>query len=244
MVGYESPMAPRLPPLLSDLFDHADARLAEAATRAIAVPTARTRAQLRIADRPFCDPEQPHPPALWELDSTATWVVDQARFQATALGGLAGLGGAASVPPEILAQAVSTVRLGQRLAVVYGFDPQTDRGRMVLWRALAAAWEAELPDRRPADLRVSDLPAVLSPAVTPRTVAGSLAKAMLRRTAWAVVGRWTRILPVVGSGLAAADGRRHMQRAGARMCAVYRGVADAAPASAGMEDAVELARPS
>lgn len=225
--------------LLRELAEHMDSRLLEGWLHTVSVPSPRVRSSLRSAGRPFVEHGSPRPSEA-DLEATAAWVVGQARWTGGTMGGLAGLGGAASVPPEILATVVHGLRLGQRLCIVYGFDPQTDRGRMVLWRTLAAGFDVELPPQGPVGLRLSELPAVLGPRDGVATVGGALARAVVRRSAWMVVGRLSRMVPLVSAGLSASDGQRRMAEIGARMSAALRRTAEA-PAPAAPEDALELA---
>ena len=50
------------------------------------------------------------------------------------------------VPPEAALSIVLVIRMIQRLCVVYGFDPETDRGEAALTRTLAAVWNVTLPE--------------------------------------------------------------------------------------------------
>lgn len=233
---------PRIPWLLRDMFHRVDDRLVHGWYRSMSVPSERVRRHLRHAGRPFCDPRAPSQPTLIELDGTARWVIDQSRFNATALGGIAGLAGLASVAPEVAATVVAVMRMAQRLAIVYGFDPESDRGQMALWRALAAGFEVDLPDRGPVGIRVSDLPAIVAPRVlAPRTVGGNLAASILRKAAWMVAGRVTRLVPIYSSGTAALNSRRNMAEMGDRMRLVYRRMAEVPHTTRdALEDAVEV----
>jgi hypothetical protein len=234
----------RIRDVLAELVDRADGRVVESLYVAVSVPTERVRTQLRQWGHPFIDPKLAEPPEMAELERTAEWVIHQASSTQTALGGFAGLAGAASVPPEVLATTIHTLRLAQRLAIIYGFDPDTDRGQMALWRALAAAYEFELPDRGLVGLRLRELPS-LFPVSTPepRSVGAKLATQMVRRTAWMVAGRVTRFVPVLSAGWAAAGARKRMAAMGGRMSDTLSRMADApSPYRLLVEDAVEVGR--
>jgi hypothetical protein len=226
-----------MPPWLRDLLHRADADLMAGGYHAVSVDAERVRRQLRTAGRAYVDPGSPSP-SLADLDATAHWIVGQSRFTSGALGGLAGLAGAASVPPEIAAQGVGVVRLAQRLAVVYGFDPSTDRGRTALWRALAAGLSVEVSDG-PVALRVSDVPALLRPHVGARSVGTVLAHAVVFESARSVAGRFGRLLPFVASLAAARDARRRTEQVGARMIDVLRRLSEPG-ALLVTEDALEI----
>lgn len=232
----------RVPQILVEALERADDSLLAGSYRALSVSTARVRSQLRAAHRPFVDPQRPDVPPLPDLDATAAWVIAQASAQAAAIGGVAGMVGAASVPSETATTVLGVIRLAQRLAVVYGFDPDTDRGQMALWRALAAGFQVELPDRGPVGMRVRDLPAILLlRKVAPRDVGGALASSVVRRALRMVVGRTTRLLPVLSSRPAAVDAAKRTAELGERMQAVLRQLAEVPLAAIPLvEEAVEL----
>lgn len=234
--------APRIPDLLLEMFQRVDDQLVAGWYRALSVPTDRVRRHLRAAHRPFVDPDGGELPALDDLDRTAAWLIEQTSARATAIGGVAGLAGLASVPPEAAATVVAIVRLAQRLAVVYGFDPETDRGQMALTRALAAGFEVELPERGQVGMRFTDLPAVIAPGlVRPRTVGSDLAGRVVRQALGMIVARITRVVPVFSAGSAASDGRRRVREVGERMRLVLRQLAEVPIAAIpSVEDAVEI----
>ncbi len=211
----------RTPDWLAELVERADSDLAHGGYAAISVDPERFRRHLRAAQRPHIEPGGTAP-SLPDLDRTAHWVVEQARFKTTALAGFAGLAGAASVPPEVAARSVATIRLAQRLAIVYGFDPDTDRGRTAMWRALAAGLEVDLPEHGPVGLRVSDVPEILSPGVSPRSVGTVLAKAVLYRSIRSIAGRLGRFIPLLSSAFAAREASRRTPEVGERMIEVLR----------------------
>jgi len=227
---------PTLPPALADLAHRLDTQLVEGWIAAVSVPTERTRRWLRGRRLPFVDPAAETVPTLTELDYTARQVIERYASSAAFVGGAAGLGGLASIPPELATQVVATLRLGQRMCVVYGFDPATDRGRMALMRALAAAFEVELPSG-PVGLRASQVPGLL--LRRQRNATGALARSVLKGTAFRLL-RFTRVVPLLASATGAAEGRRSLTAMGGRMQQVLRRLAEAPPAPGGVEDAVEL----
>ena len=136
--------------------DWADEATANA-YRGLSVNTRVYRTRLRTARRSFCDPNVPDTPKLGEVDKTAAWVSEQVGLQTGIRSGIASLAGAVSIPPEVLLTLVTYVRLAQKLTIVYGFDPHSDTGQMVMWRALAAGLETELPEQGPLGMRLRDL---------------------------------------------------------------------------------------
>lgn len=226
--------------VVRDLIHHADERLLAGWYLAISVSPDRVRRQLKQSGHQWLDATSGHADRR-ELDRSAAWVIEQSRFGAAAIGGIAGLGGMASVPPEVVAQFVACLRMAQRLAVVYGFDPDSDRGRMAISRALAAGFEIDLPERGPVGLRVSDLPSVIAPRMlAPRTVGSQLLSTILRKSAWTLAARITRLVPVAGAGVAAVEARKDRAEIGARMQSVFRQLAEIRAVGT-IEEAVEVA---
>lgn len=222
----------------ADLLRQADHRMVAHWVRAISVSPDRVRRQLRAQGLPFWDGEDR--PDMNEVDRTANWCIQQARANGRVLGGVAGLGGLASIPPEALAQIVATIRLGQRLCIVYGFDLDTDRGRMALWSALAAGWQVTLPEQGPVGMRVSDLPGVLVPGVgQPQDVMGQMMHTVVRSASWGLARRVSRLVPLVGAGVSADSGGQAMDGIGRRMRDVLRSRRATAPLL-DIEDAIEV----
>ncbi|MBX2799086.1 MAG: EcsC family protein [Myxococcales bacterium] len=229
--------------LALQVLDRADTQLVAGWYHAVSVSTERVRAWLRSTGLQFVDPSRDTLPTLADLDVTTERIIGQAMLGAGAVSGMAGIAGAASIPPEMLASMVSVLRLGQRLCIVYGFDPGTDRGQMALCRALAAAYDVELPAAGPVGMRVSDLPRLASPNTDPRSIGASLAKAVLVQSAFWVANRLTRLVPVISATSSAVDARNRTERAARQMQAVLERLSDLPSTPAGeLEDALELQR--
>jgi len=209
---------------------------------AVSVPVDRERARLRRARRPFVDPAADAVPEPGAVARTARRIIDQSMFKASAVGGAAGLGGLATVPPEVVATLVAVVRLGQRLAIIYGFDPDTDRGQMALQQALSAGLGVELPQGGPLGLAASDLPRVLVGSV-PTEVDAAMTRELVRQSAWMVVGSLARFIPGVAVGAGAIRSRRRMRDVGERMRLALESLAGL-PSAAGADivEAVEITR--
>src|SRR5262245_26940075 len=142
-------MASAFDTIFASLGERLDTDLLPALYAAASVPTADVRSWLRENGIAHVDPVSGTSASSAELDEAARRVVDQTRDRGTVLGFASGLVGAVAVPPEVLASVVQTLRLAQRLAVLFGFDPETDAGKVVLWRAIAAAYEVDLPAQGP-----------------------------------------------------------------------------------------------
>lgn len=235
-------MASPLSLLLSALGERLDEDLLPAVYTAASVPTSDVRAWMRDTGIVFVDPDAGVYPHHTDLHDAAHRVVRHTRDRATMIGVAGGFLGAVAIPPEVLASLVSTLRLAQRLAVLHGFDPETDAGKLVMWRALAAAYEVELPTQGPVGLKVRDLPEMLK-AQLPATqqASGWLARQVVVRATSTVVGRFTRIVPGLGAGLAGWGAHKRTRAMGARMIEVYRRAMNAAPFElAGEELAIEV----
>lgn len=223
--------------VLALLIERADEQLPAGFYTAISVPPERVRDRLRKNRRAFFDPDAPTP-ELRDVDETARWVVEQSSLRAASLGGFAGVGGAISVPPEALASAIATLRLAQRLAIVYGFDPETDRGQMAVWKALGAGLELVLPMQGPLQVRIRDLPQMLAP-VAVQSASAELTRAVLW-SSLATIARFTRVLPIVGPAFGAVSARRRTQEVGERMMGALRRIVDVPGDLPPIEDAFEI----
>lgn len=228
----------RITTIGSELFNQGDRRILEALFALVSISPHRLKSQLKAQGLVYCAPELAEQPNLTQLDQTAERLIKLSQDNATALGGIAGAAGALSLPPEILAHVVSTMRLGQRLALVYGFDTDTDAGKMALWQALAHGFEVDFPERGPLSVRISE---VLSKSEGPSSVSSSLAQAMVRRSGRIIGSRFNRLLPLVAAGPAAIAARRRIREAGQRMQTTFRQLAEL-PAGGlqDIEDAVEI----
>jgi hypothetical protein len=228
---------------LGDGLRQVDASLVAAVHAGISVDADKVRSWLRGAQRPFVDPDHKALPSSHELERTAHWVIEQSRFKLALLGGVAGVAGAVSVPPEALASTLASLRLAQRLSIVYGFDPNSDRGERAVWSAMAAGFGLELPGDGPVGLKASELPLVLVRGARARYPNGAIAAAVLRESAWRIGRRMSRwmALPGLSSALSAAGAHQRASEIGTRMLASLQRLADA-PAidPSRLEDAVEL----
>ncbi len=225
---------------IADWLSAADARTMPGLYAAVSIRPVRTAAWLRGAGKPFVDGAG-LVPSEYDLEQTAQWVTQQSRLRMAMIGGLAGLGGMVTIPPEAVASMVAAIRLAQRLAVVYGFDPATDRGEMAVWQAVAAGFEVELPQSGAMGLRVSSLPGLAMGRATQQNAAGALAVAVAQRSAFWVGKRFTRWfpVPVVSSGIGARAAERRLADVGRRMSATLGRLA-IAPVPTDVHEAVEV----
>jgi hypothetical protein len=227
-----------LPPVVSDVLDRADRQLAAGWYESVSVRTASVRRWLDLVGWPYVHPEKGSPP-LDEVERTSLRLIAVARRRSALVAAGAGLAGPWAVPPEVAVASVSTLRLAQRLGIAWGFDPETDRGRMALWRALAAALDVELPSQGPVGVKISDLPGLARPNLRTENVGLWLARALMVRSALSVAGRITRFVPVLAGGFGAWSARRRTTELGIAMIGVYRKLVET-PILAPVEDAVEI----
>ncbi len=206
-----------------DHLERLDRKALRVAVRMVRLRPERVRSQLRAAGRPFLDPGGP-PIKPDQLHETARWVVSQAAHRRALGGAIADLIGAPSLLGRAIGEGLHALRLAQRLLVVYGFDLGTDRGRVALWRALAAALQVDLPDQGPLTGRLS---AVLDP--TSRDLPARLARALLRDALRRVLTSRSRWLPAVGWVRARHHRRAHTEAMGARMIDVLERLAEPVP---------------
>ncbi len=226
--------------IAAEVRDRADAEVLFRLYQAISVDPESVRASLRAAGRPFIDPSGVGPFDEGEIRLTAEHLITQAGLSAGLFGATAGMGGAFSLPTQVVAELASGVRLAQALAVVYGFEPGTDRGTVAVTRALAAGFEVDLPEQGVIELRVSQLTSIARPRapVALETAVGELAKSMMRRTLWRVAGRASRWVPVFGVGLAMRGARARVHGIGERMRATLHRLAEFQVS--GAVDAIEV----
>lgn len=222
------------------LGDRVDVSLLPTLYERVSLPTNLVREELRAAGVPFQDVEAGQifePP---ELAEAAQRVVRTSTWRSVGLGALGGALGPLAVPPELLATLAHHLRLAQRLAVIYGFDPETDAGKLVVARALAAAYEVRLPTSARLELRVRDLPALVRGSGQ-SDVTGWLARQAVTRTAASLTRRVTRLVPGLGTGIAAVSAGRRTSKLAARMIEVYSRALEAVPFDYGDEElAVEV----
>lgn len=216
-------MATPLQILLEELTERLDEGALPTLYEAASVSTAEVRAELEQRGLPFTDPQTGRLPSKGELDLAAEELIRRAGRSAVLRGAAGSFGGLATLGPDAVAALVQSLRLAQRLAVLYGHDPETDRGRLLLTRAMAAAWELELPREGAWGLRLRQLPEMLRSrlgAGLPGS-SGTVARALAIRAAVTAGKRVGRVIPGFGTTLGAISARRELRAQGERMKAVY-----------------------
>ena len=206
-----------------------DADLIPALYAAASVPTGDIREELRQSGHAFVDEVAGLFPEPDELARTVAWVTRTSTRRAVALGVAAGAVGFAAVAPAVVASALSSLRLAQRLAVVHGFDPDTEAGRLVISRALAHAYEVQLPESARVATRVSELPALVGPLGSSNMLTRWAGRQAMAGSVAAVLARVTRLVPGLGAAVAGVSALRTQGRHAARMCEVYARATEALP---------------
>ena len=198
------------------------------------------RRELQDQGLRFDNAADPQRPDVTELAESAKHVIDASVRSSGLLGAASGMAGLVGVPPEAMARLVHSFRLAQRLAIIYGHDPATDRGRIHVRHALSAAWGFSLPVQASEDIKLSQLPRVLDSSTMalhdgPAWLAKTLAK-----SATSVIGRRvSRWIPGLGVGMGLLHGRRLAREQGNKMHeAIQRRWHGPSPKH--IEDAVEI----
>lgn len=175
-----------------------------------------------------------------EVDLFARQLIADSARKAAAIGVLGGLGGLALLPHEVLATLVASVRLAQRLALLYGLDPNTDAGHLAVLHALAAGLEVEAPDRGLNSVKVSDLPTILVGQARLHAADVALGQLLVRAATRAVAGRILRLVPLLSSAIGGYGMHATMLEMGERMRAVLSRLGAPLARGPGIEDAVVI----
>ncbi len=212
-----------------DIWDHIGAGiearletdLLPALYAATALETAQIRSSLSEQDLPYLDPARASQPALEDLALAAEILVAQARKEAMGIGAAGGIAGAVGAPPEAMAAIIHCMRLGQKLCVLYGHDPETGQGHVTLWRCIGVAYELELPEEMEVKLRrLPQAAARQFPAV--RELANWVLKRAIRRAVMGALGKGIRWVPGLATGLSAYSAQRRLGAQGERMVSSLR----------------------
>lgn len=189
------------------------------------------------------DPTQPAlPPSAEALEASVDRVLRGARRVAGVRGAVAGAGGLWTMPPEAGVALLQLLHLGQRLAVIYGHDPETDKGKVLLLRALAEGLDLKVPRQARMGVRVSDLPRVAEKQLPEVAHGGAwILQVVAARTAVTAASRVVRGVPGLGAGVGAWQAWRATRDRGQRMARVFARAWTAPVFGDGpVEDAVEL----
>ena len=158
---------------------------------------------------------------LHQLDESVRLLERRKEKRSMMWGSLAAMGGALSLTPEAFAQVAFELRRSQRLSVVFGFDPHSPLGELLVWKSLADAFEIELPEqtRLGIEIRSFSRPKTSAPAAS--TQAGVVLELILASHS-ASSRKTSRILPIVGAGPHALELRRQRRKRHQRMALHFR----------------------
>jgi hypothetical protein len=175
------------------------------------------------------------------LDTTASAAIQSTTRSAGLVGAAGSMAGLFGVPPEAAARMIQSTRLAQRLAIIYGHDPTSDTGALHVRRALAAAWEFDLPPLSMEDFRLTDIPNALrtyaqSGRIGPAQIAHSMTATALSKA----TKRVSRLIPGLGVAIGLVANRRSARQQGETMHTVLRRTW-LPPTHPSIEDAVEVA---
>ena len=208
---------------LTDLGERLDGGLLPALYKAASVSTGTIRAELRAAGLPYSDPATGQVPEAHALDQAAHRLIRDASRLAALRGAAGALGGLTTLAPETAAGLVQGLRLAQRLAVIYGHDPESDRGRLLLTRALSRAWQVELPTGGHVSTHLRQLPDVVRSRLSgPGPGTGEVARTVAVKVITTAGTRLGRIVPGLGTTLGAISARRELRAQGHAMQAVFQ----------------------
>ena len=192
-------MIPLLEELLAALGARVDREAVARGYAAVSIDSAGGRAWMEARGLAWVDDAAGRFPSDEQLAASARVVVGAYEGPATVVGLVGAFAGWPGVAPELAATLVQSLRLAQRLALVYGFDPHTERGGIVVTRALAAAWQ-----------------------VPPSAVAGWMARVAGR----SVAARLMRFVPGLTTVIGVREARRRVREMGERMEPVVRAAMD------------------
>ena len=218
-------MIPLLEELLAALGAKVDREAVARGYAAVSIDTAGGRAWMDARGIAWVDDAAGRFPTEEELASSVRGVVAAYEGPATVVGLVGAFTGWPGVAPELAATLVQSLRLAQRLALVYGFDPHSERGGIVVTRALAAAWQVPLPEGSVGEFRVAELPSRVRAQlarVPPSAVAGWMARIAGRSMA----ARLMRFVPGLTTVVGVREARRRLREMGDRMEPVVRAAMD------------------
>lgn len=176
------------------------------------------------------------------IDPVAQATVERSRRVGAMTGAGFGMGGWLTILPELGWYLAQLLRLAQRVSLLYGFEVQSAKGRLELWEALSQALElpvelegvesvepvgltlggSALGGMSLGGLPLGGLPIVFRAAPIRDNLTQQVARRVVRAVAMRMVGRFTRLLPVVSVGVAGFASYRLLGRVGVRLKETYR----------------------
>ena len=209
--------------LLQELGLRLDEDLPPWALKSISVEPSEFREMLDSKGWAYVDPKRLSQPTQASVLTTAEKTIDKAVLRAGIGGAISGVVGWVGVPPEVAARVVQSLRLAQRLAIIYGHNPHSDRGVIHIRSALAAAWDIDLPVQARMDMKLSDVSSVVRGGLPQTHKTPTWLMRVLIGQATATVGRRAvRMVPGLGSGIGFLQSRSTVRHQGLRMLTIFQ----------------------
>jgi hypothetical protein len=211
-----------------------DKDLLPAITARLRIPTEEIRHEIGRRGLPIHGNEIP----LDTLDGSADALGRKTARKAMAVGAAGSVGGLVTMTPELAAGLIQHLRHAQRLAVVYGFDPQSELGNLLLWKALAVAYEVELPVQGLVGLHFRELGGLARETGEAHALT-TLIRKLLLSSVKGLSRRPGRYVPGLGLGLSARASAKRSRSLHAAMKGVFREAWREAHASLGASTEVQ-----
>ena len=209
--------------LLQELGMRLDEDLPPWALKSISVDPAEFTQHLESQGLAYVNPKRLNQPNQTEVTQTAEIFIHKAVVRAGIGGAMSGVAGWAGVPPEVAARVIQSLRLAQRLAIIYGHNPHSDRGVIHIRSALAAAWDIDLPVQARMDMKLSDVSSVVKGGLPQTHKTPTWLMRVLVNQATATVGRRAvRLVPGLGSGIGFVQSRSTVRKQGQRMLSIFQ----------------------
>lgn len=156
------------------------------------------------------------------LDAVADDIISRCRRRGALTGAGLSVGGYFTLAPEIIWYLSTLLRLGQRLAMVYGQEVQTLKGQIELWQALASALGVQV------DLEGLDgelhrgLPMAIGRGTLRDPILLNVVQQVLIKLSMALAKRITRFVPVLNIGLGGLATYRQLSNVGEQLKETFR----------------------
>lgn len=205
-----------------DLGEKLDSEVLPALYNAASLKGEVIRAELRSQGLDHWDPGSDNLPTRSAMERTCELLVRRASRLAGLRGAAGSFGGFLTLAPDMGLALVQTLRLAQRLAVVWGHDPDSEPGRLLLTRALATAWKIDLPREGMQPTHLSQVPGLVRSSLSMQRSSGTaIARNVASRAAGMAGRRISSVVPGLGTGLGAWSARRQLREQGAAMAQIF-----------------------
>lgn len=156
------------------------------------------------------------------LDPFAEGQIISTRRSSALSGASFGFGGLLSVAPEVLYMMTTLLRLAQRMSLTYGYEVDSQRGRLDLWTTLGHALGIQLDlEGLESDL-YKGLPTLIGRGRFKDPLLLKIAQKVLMAIALRMTTRFTRFIPVVGAGVGGVTNYAYFSKVGHSLKDDYR----------------------